>query len=265
MFDLTLMTGKVINIDDQDKQGKIQISIESISDGWKKELLPWAIPLISNVSDSTMEMHLPKVGSQIWLLVDKYYKRFYYISNRYFYNLFDFSKISGLLSKCEKINNEYKNLNFKYYEDGTLLFHNNDDGSSGIITSVGTLMYVDEDGSLIKQIEKDEKIIISGNKEENIKGNQTIEVKGNSIQNYKTSCKINGEQNLTLKSNGTLTIMSKSPLTLGASSSTLGMILTELCTDLSALVTVGNERTQSSPTLTAQMMSLIQKIKQNFS
>jgi hypothetical protein len=70
MFDLTLRTAKVISIDDKDKQGKIQISIESVSDGWNKDLLPWAIPLISNVADGTMEMHLPKEGSQIWVLVD---------------------------------------------------------------------------------------------------------------------------------------------------------------------------------------------------
>ena len=60
MFDLKLYTGKTISIDDPDQQGKIQISIESVSEGWRKDLLPWAIPLISNVSNGTMEMHLPK-------------------------------------------------------------------------------------------------------------------------------------------------------------------------------------------------------------
>lgn len=146
MFELKLYTGKVISIDDHDKQGKIQVSIESVSDGWKKDLLPWAIPLISNVADGTMEMCLPKEGSQVWVLVDKYWKRFYYISNRYFYNLFDFSKVSGLLSKCEKINTEYKNLDFKYFLDGTLVFHNNSDGSSGIISSNGAVAYIDGKG-----------------------------------------------------------------------------------------------------------------------
>ena len=104
MFDLSLRTAKVISINDPDQQGKIQISIESVSDGWDDSMLPWAIPLISNVADGTMEMHLPKENSQVWVLVDKYFKRFYYLSNRYFYNLFDFSKVSGLLDKCDKIN-----------------------------------------------------------------------------------------------------------------------------------------------------------------
>ena len=146
MFELTLHTALVVSIDDPDKQGKIQVSIESVSDGWKKDLLPWAIPLISNVTDGTMEMHLPKEGSQVWVLVDKYWKRFYYISNRYFYNLFDFSKVSGLLGKCDKINTEYKNLDFKYFLDGTLVFHNNSDGSSGIISSNGAVAYIDGKG-----------------------------------------------------------------------------------------------------------------------
>ena len=81
MFDLKLYTGKEISIDDPDQQGKIQISIESVSEGWRKELRPWAIPLISNVSNGTMEMHLPKEGSQVCVLLDKYFKLFYYLLN----------------------------------------------------------------------------------------------------------------------------------------------------------------------------------------
>ena len=76
-------------------------------------------------------------------LVNDRLKRFYYLTNRYFYNLFDFSKVSGLLDKCDKINKDYKNIRFNYYEDGTLLFHNNNDGSSGIVTSQGTVIYID--------------------------------------------------------------------------------------------------------------------------
>ena len=75
MFDLTLETAKVTSIDDKDKQGKIQINIESKFKNFKKDLLPWAIPLISNTSDSTMSFNPPKVNSQVWVLVDKYFKR----------------------------------------------------------------------------------------------------------------------------------------------------------------------------------------------
>ena len=251
MFDLTLRTALVVSIDDPDKEGKIQISIESVSEGWRKDLLPWAIPLISNVSNGTMEMHLPKEGSQVWVLVDKYYKRFYYMSNRYFYNLFDFSKVSGLLNKCDKIDTEYKNIDFKYFADKTLLFHNNSDGSSGIITSQGTLIYIDKDGTLVKEI---------------VKGKNTVEIgddftttyKGKKVEECKSSYECTTQGAVTLKAK------TSSLVEIGNAVATLGSILTELCQDLSTLTTQGNEYTQTSPTLTAQMASLLPKIKLTF-
>ena len=266
MFELKLYTGKVISTDDKDKEGKIQISIESVSEGWRKDLLPWAIPLISNVSNGTMEMHLPKEGSQVWVLVDKYFKRFYYLSNRYFYNLFDFSKVSGLLNKCNKINTEYKNIDFKYFADKTLLFHNNSDGSSGIITSQGTLIYIDKDGTLVKEIEKDETITVNGDKKETVKGKNTVEIGDDSTTTYKgkkvEECKSSYE--CTTQGAVTLKAKTSSLVEIGNTVATLGSILTELCQDLSALTTQGNEYTQTSPMLTAQMVSLLPKIKSTF-
>ena len=266
MFDLSLRTALVVSTDDKDKEGKIQISIESVSEGWRKDLLPWAIPLISNVADGTMEMHLPKEGSQVWVLVDKYFKRFYYLSNRYFYNLFDFSKVSGLLDKCDKINTEYKNIDFKYYLDGTLLFHNNSDGSSGIITSQGTLIYIDKDGTLVKEIEKDETITVNGDKKETVKGKNTVEIGDDSTTTYKgkkvEECKSSYE--CTTQGAVTLKAKTSSLVEIGNTVATLGSILTELCQDLSTLTTQGNEYTQTSPALTAQMASLLPKIKLTF-
>ena len=266
MFDLKLYTGKAISIDDPEKQGKIQISIESVSEGWRKDLLPWAIPLISNVSNGTMEMHLPKEGSQVWVLVDKYFKRFYYLSNRYFYNLFDFSKVSGLLNKCDKIDTEYKNIDFKYYLDGTLLFHNNSDGSSGIITSQGTLIYIDKDGTLVKEIEKDETITVNGDKKETVKGKNTVEIGDDSTTTYKGKKVEECKSSYECTTQGTVTLKAKtsSLVEIGNAVATLGSILTELCQDLSTLTTQGNEYTQTSPTLTAQMASLLPKIKLTF-
>ena len=266
MFDLTLRTALVVSIDDPDQQGKIQISIESVSEGWRKDLLPWAIPLISNVSNGTMEMHLPKEGSQVWVLVDKYFKRFYYLSNRYFYNLFDFSKVSGLLNKCDKINTEYKNIDFKYFADKTLLFHNNSDGSSGIITSQGTLVYIDKDGTLVKEIEKDETITVNGDKKENIKGKNTVEIGDDSTTTYKGKKVEECKSSYECISQTSITLKSKTPslIEIGNSISTLGSILTELCQDLASLTIQGTGVPQTSPKLTAQMATLLPKIKSTF-
>lgn len=266
MFDLTLKTAKVVSIDDTDKQGKVQISIEPEFSDIETNLLPWAIPLISNTSDSTMELHLPKVDSQIWVLVDKYYKRFYYLSNRYFYGLFDFSKVSGLLDKCEKIDKEYKNINFKYYLDGTLIFHNDSDGSSGIINSQGTLLYIDSDGTYTKKIEKDEIIETKGNKSETIKGKCTIDITGQTSYTCKNKFDIDCDNAMSFSSKSDIKLVSKTNgrVQIGNTVNTIGSLLTELCQDLSTLVTTGSSNSHTSPTLTAQMTTLLSKIKMTF-
>ena len=266
MFDLTLETAKVVDIDDTDRQGKIQINIESRFKDFKKDDYPWAIPLLSDVSESTMSFNPPKVNSQVWVLVDKYWKRFYYLTNRYFYNLFDFSKVSGLLDKCNKINKDYKNIRFNYYEDGTLLFHNNNDGSSGIVTSQGSFVYIDKDGDFVRNIEKDEITEIKGNREEKIKGKNTVEIDGNSEITYKGKDIKNITSNMEYTTKGQIILKSSTPslVEIGNTVTTLGSILQELCTDLSSLTTTGSETTHTSPTLTSQMLTLLPKIKMTF-
>ena len=266
MFDLTLETAKVVDINDKDKQGKIQINIESKFKNFNKDLLPWAIPLFSDTSFDTMSFNPPSVDSQVWVLRDEYWKRFYYLTNRYFYNLFDFSKVSGLLDKCDKINKDYQNITFRYFKDKTLIFHNNEDGSSGIITSQGTVIYINKDGDFVRNIEKNEITEIKGDRQEIIKGKNKTEVNGASeiIIKGKDSRTINS--NMEYSTTGSISLKSKtnSLVELGNVVGTIGSILTELCTDLSDLVTVGSETTQTSPTLTTQMLTLLPKIKMIF-
>ena len=227
--DLTLECAKVVDINDKDKQGKIQINIESKFKDFKKDLLPWAIPLFSDTSSDTMSFNPPSVDSQVWVLVDKYYKRFYYLTNRYFYNLFDFSKVNGLLNKCSKINKDYKNITFRYFKDKTLIFHNNEDGSSGIVNSHGTVIYINKEGDYIREINKDEEVTIKGK--------------------------------MDYKANGSVTIRSlASTIEIGNAVGTLGSVLLELCTALSSVVTIGSPAVHTSPTLTAFMGELIPKI-----
>ena len=266
MFQLTLETAKVVSVDDEDKAGKVQINIEHKMKGVKKDLLPWAIPFFSKTSDSTWSNHPPKVGSEIWVFVDEYWKRFYYLSNRYFYNLFNYDKTKGLLDKCEKINKEYKNLDFTYFEDGSLIFHNNSDGSSGIINSQGTLLYLDKEGSLINEIEKDEKTTIKGNREERIKGKDTITVEGQTSFKYNNTYALDCDRTMDFKSQGNASFKSKGQgiLDIGNTTNTLGAILKELCQDLAQLVTSGSPSTHTSPQLTSQMIALINKINMVF-
>ena len=266
-MELELDTAKVVSIEDKDKQGKIQINIESKFKNFKTSDYPWAIPLLSYTSDSTMNFNPPKKDSQIWILHDKYWKRFYYLSNRYFYKLFDFDKIKDLLDKLDDIDKEYKNLIFTYHLDKTLTFHNNKDGSTGIINPQGTILYINKDGSIIKKIEKDETVEIKGDRKEKIEGNYTneilkdseITISGKDIKKVKSNIDYTTETDISIKSKSIGTVE------IGNSTSTIGSILTELCSALTSMTTVGSENSQTiSPTSIRQITNVLSKIKATF-
>lgn len=146
---MKLYTATVIDIDDKDKKGKIKIQILPELEGVDEELLPWAVPFQSEVSEKTLSNNLPSLESTIWVLVDETWKRFFYLNNRYFEGLFEFSNVENVISKIAELNDkEYKNLDFILYEDGSVSFHNNSDGSHGFVQKNGTYQIFDKDGNI---------------------------------------------------------------------------------------------------------------------
>lgn len=233
-IDLKMFNALVIDIDDEEKQGKIKIRILPFQQDVEESMLPWAIPFDSKCSENTLNMDLPQINSVIRVLVDKTWKRFYYLQNKYFYALFNFSKISDKLSTLSNVNTEYSNIIFRLYQDDALSFHNNKDSSHGYIHSNGSYVYVNSEGSVIVSSEKDIKCSVKGKQEYSGDGN--------------------------IKLNSTKSGM----LTIGNSIATLGGILAELMDDLANLVTQGSPSSQTSPQLTAQMNILKQKLNKVF-
>lgn len=147
-----LFEATVIDIDDLDKQGKIKIKILPEQEGVFDEDLPWAIPFVSDCSNDVLSNNLPQVNSTIRVLVDALWKRFFYLPNMYFYGLWDFNKISSKLNNINNINKDYKNLHFHLYKDGSLQFHNDEDGSNGFINKNGSYSIFDKDGNIIMNV-----------------------------------------------------------------------------------------------------------------
>lgn len=158
-MELLLKNARVIDINDPDKQGKIKIRILPELEMVEESLLPYAIPFSTTLSESEISNNLPLINSTIRVLVDKYWKRFYYIGNRYFYNLFDFSKVSDKLNNINDINKDYENIKFTLHRDGGLEFHNTLDSSHGYIHKSGSYILMDSDGN-IKADSKANKITV---------------------------------------------------------------------------------------------------------
>lgn len=279
MEDFKLYNATVIDTDDEDKQGKIKIRIQPYFEKIEEKGLPWAIPFIQDSTSKTLSNDLPSVGSTVRVLVSNNWKRFYYLGNRYFYNLFDFSKVSDKLSNLDNINTDYKNIIFRLFEDGSLTFHNISDGSHGFIQSSGSFVYFDKDGSIITSSEKDIKVTHKGelNYENDgkmtihtkddlsIQSDKNISMKSSSNTNIEATSKLSEKGNsVEIKSDTSIDIKSQALIDIGNTTSSIGKILLELMTDLSSLTTIGSPTNHTSPTLTAQMTSLITKLSATF-
>lgn len=145
-----LYDAKVISIDDPDTKGKIQIQILPELKDIATSNLPWAIPFISHSSSSEIENDLPIVGSLVRVLVSNRWKRFYYLPNRFFEDLFNFTNVSNTISKASEITGTaYKDLKFRLYKDGGLEFHNNNTGEHGFIHKSGSYQVFDANGNII--------------------------------------------------------------------------------------------------------------------
>ena len=187
MIDLKLYKAKVVSIDDKDKKGKVQIQIlPELKDVATKDL-PWAIPFSSANSVTVFSNDPPEEGSLIRVLVDQYWKRFYYLGNTLFYDVFNFDTVKGKLDSATELSNkDYKNLKFRMYKDGGVEFHNNSTGEHGFIHKSGSYIMFDKDGYVIQK-DKD------GSTYKTSSSGITIEDKnGNTFITSSSSVKING-------------------------------------------------------------------------
>ena len=252
MEELSLYTAIAVSIDDEDKQGKVRIRILPEQEKLDEDLLPWAMPFILHLSENTLQNDLPEEGSTIRVLVDKTWKRFYYLGNRYFNGLYDFSKVTDALDSAsvENVDKEYKNLHFMLYADGTLTFHNDSDGSHGIIQSTGSFAVLNADGSIYASSEKD--IDIKGKGKVSMLFEEDIDIKGKSKISMLFGDDISFKGEKTNK------------IEIGNAIDTLGGILGTLMDNLASLKTIGSPSTHTSPELTAQMTALKAKLEQVF-
>ncbi len=189
MLNLKLYEAKIIDTEDSTKKRLVKIRILPEHIDVRDSDLPWAAPFTSVHSADEMENDLPQKDSIIYVLVDSLFKRFYYLQGKFFYNLFDYSKVESALSNASSISDKnYNNIKFRLYEDGGLEFHNKKDGSHGFIHKSGSYSIFDKDGNCILDVGSKEvkinatgKVVIDG---------QNIELNGNT-KNFVTHAELN--------------------------------------------------------------------------
>jgi len=180
MIELNLYEAIVVDTNDDTKKRRIKIRVLPEHKDVKASDLPWASPYYGIGSNDESENDLPIKDSIVGVFIDKYFKRFYYIGNKFFYDIFDFSVVDSAISKASEISNkDYKNIKFRLYVDGGLEFHNKQDGSHGFIHKSGSYSIFDADGNIISDSKSKDMKVRGKNIE--IESNSSTTIKGLSV------------------------------------------------------------------------------------
>ncbi len=148
MIKLDLYYANVVDNNDEDKLGKLQIKILPEFKDIKDALLPWARPFMSSgFSAVNNSMALPEIGSNVWVLADKNFRYFRYLFGVPVDGLFDYEAIETSLGDvAEMSDTEYPNVDFDLSNDGSIRFHNRVSGDHGFLHNTGTYFIIDTDG-----------------------------------------------------------------------------------------------------------------------
>jgi len=146
---MKLYQGQIINISDPDQQMRVKVRILPEMENVEDEVLRWVQPFIGNSSTESCHFDLPDVDSFVWVLVDQYWKTFFYIPFFHLKGLFNFNSAVEKLSASEITGKEYTDLDFKLFNDGGITFHNKSTGEHGFVHTSGAYSIFDSTGNII--------------------------------------------------------------------------------------------------------------------
>lgn len=219
MIEMKLFQGKVVNTNDPKKKGRIQVRVLPELENnilVKEKDLPWFEPFFGNSSIELEKKELIK-GSIVWIMIDAYWKKFFYLG---YYNrdyFFDFEKVLTILNSISDIENkDYDNIRFSLLPDNSLTFHNVSTSESGIIYSTGSFILHKSDGSIYSYSVSDFKffndtttfeissfkVSLQTSEEVFLSSDNTIEIKSSGNMN------IDSEGTMNVKSTGNMEIES---------------------------------------------------------
>lgn len=162
-MNLNLRYATVIDKNDPDKKGRVQVRILPELKDVKENFLPWADPFIVGSDSGNFASHLPEDGSVVKVLVDKDFKYFYYIGGAYIEEVFDYGSIESSLGGVEELSStNYPEINFQKLSDGSIFFHNALSGDLGILQSTGSYVVINDSGEMYINVGGTKLSIIDG-------------------------------------------------------------------------------------------------------
>lgn len=147
---------QVINNNDPLKKGRVQVKILPEGQGWRDDLLPWALPYFGSGNTLESELKVPDIKSLIIVMLKDEtetgidWSNPVYLADEFIEGFFNYDLVIAKLNTItEKVDFVYPNLEFKLFKDGTITFHDRATGQTGTYHNTGTYIFIDSLGNVI--------------------------------------------------------------------------------------------------------------------
>lgn len=147
MFSLNILKGVVVNNNDPDQLGRLQIRVLPELKDVADDLLPWMRPFMYQ----DMSHDIPEIDTPIFcFFMDSHWQRGYWITCQHIDGFYDYIDGVSFIDRISEIDNQaYPEPVFRKFSDNTILFHNTLTRDTGIYSPSGSYAIINYQGSLI--------------------------------------------------------------------------------------------------------------------
>jgi len=155
-YSVKLLYCEVTSISDTDQKAKIQVRPLPYLKDVDQQFLPWISPLFNQYDNTSISNEfIPVNGVKIWcIFFDEYYKQGFYLLPSFIEGNFNYSTIVNTLQTgiSELSTQQYNDLRFKQYPDGSIEFHNINTGELGIYHNSGSYTIMTQAGDIVNSM-----------------------------------------------------------------------------------------------------------------
>lgn len=148
---------KIIDNDDSEQKGRVQIFIDHLMENWEKDHYPWAFPC------NSFSSHIPEIGDYYWVWFEdkQNFKKPFYTHKVQFHDSNDANKTIGSLE------GSYPDIKYIWFENGVAIAMNSNQAELSITNGTSEI-YVNNNNDII---------IGNGTAEVKLEANGTITIK----------------------------------------------------------------------------------------
>lgn len=168
----------VIDNNDPDKKGEVQVRVLPEMTGVDENKLPWCRPFMMSGGGGEGGTHdIPEIGEYVTVIIkDKFWIHMEYIPSDYTVDNYPYLSFESISSSMTELGSQtYPQPKYlKKFADGSFIFHNSSTGEHGIYNSNGTYILISSNGDIYISTNSGNKIEMTSSGVSINDGNLTI-------------------------------------------------------------------------------------------